>query len=402
VEEAKYSTHAFTEDSMAGLNAAIEDLDWEGYDSRVIILITDAGPLRLDDPFNYTTHTPSTLESLARSKNIKIMTLHLLTYAGRRNHRSAESAYRNLSSTFDGQNMYMEIPAYSIEESASNLWNAINWMSKGLEYEFFDQVKQSTDDDEFKLAWDEVTDSDDSQVVGEPQIDSQSSEESRAARKASLEEKRLERAKAKAGGANSQKVIGQAINFGKLMGFSSKLEYLGDVNQARAPRVVRSWIAEKDLGRLDSSHDERPTVEVAVLLTKNQLSALRTQLKIILEEADKALDTQSKDFFQSILSASARISRDANQFTLSPTTRLGDMGVMGEFLSDLPYKSLIMDMTEQDWYNMSPIEQDNFVRMINSRVKAYEKYDQESDGWAKYDPYNDSEWLYRVPLVLLP
>jgi serine/threonine-protein kinase PpkA len=187
------------------------------------------------------------------------------------------------------------------------------------------------------------------------------------------------------------------------LGYSVALRYLGNLNEARAPNVVRSWIADKDLTRLASRDNsaEVETVQVAVLLTKNQLNALTQQLRIILEKAEQALDTQSGDFFQSILSASAAVSVDPNQFANNPNARLSDLGGLSELLDDLPYKSLIMGLTERDWYNMSAYEQDSFIRTIKSRLEVYASYDQSQD-WAKFSETNEGDWLYRVPLFNLP
>lgn len=45
LEEAKASSHSFNEDSLAGVKAALDELNWQPYANRVLLLITDAGPL---------------------------------------------------------------------------------------------------------------------------------------------------------------------------------------------------------------------------------------------------------------------------------------------------------------------------------------------------------------------
>ncbi|MDR1310240.1 MAG: VWA domain-containing protein, partial [Deltaproteobacteria bacterium] len=204
---------------------------------------------------------------------------------------------------------------------------------------------------------------------------------------------------------NTDPAVIKAAQIGQRLGYSIRLNYLGSVNEVRAPQVVRSWIADKDLSSLEGlpgqESSEVPTVEVAVLLTKNQLSSLSRQLRVIMEKADQALDTQSRDFFQSILSASAQIVNDPQSFAIKPETTLGDMGVMGEFLGDLPYQSVIMGKTETDWYNMSAIEQDNFVRVLKSKIELYDQFDKDNK-WAKFSGVDQGDWLYRVPLNALP
>lgn len=46
VREAAVSSHDFNEDSLAGVYKAVEALNWGDYSSRLILLITDAGPLK--------------------------------------------------------------------------------------------------------------------------------------------------------------------------------------------------------------------------------------------------------------------------------------------------------------------------------------------------------------------
>ena len=131
-----------------------------------------------------------------------------------------------------------------------------------------------------------------------------------------------------------------------------QLEYLGKKQGTRAPEVVTSWIADADLDALNAGK-QVSAVSVAVLLTKNQLSDLQRQLKIIIENAERTRKTDSRDFFQGILSASAQLARDPDAFSRKPGANLRDMGVLREFLDDLPYKSDVMLLSEDDWYRMS-------------------------------------------------
>jgi serine/threonine-protein kinase PpkA len=353
VREATVSTHAFAEDSLAGLNTAIDKLDWEPYHGRVIFLLTDAGPLPTEDPFNSIPATPETIFEKAKAKNIKIVPIHIKSPSGKHNHMLAERAYKSLSFEGGGRSNYFDIEAPSGQAGAEVFWAASDQIFRSMEAQIFSQPRGS-----YRQA---------------PKNERQSPIEQRAA------------------------------DLGAVLGNSIRLDYLGARNKARSPRVVRSWIPDQDLSNLDSSEPRRiRTVDVAVLLTKNQLSALARQLNIIVTNAEKVMTEQSDDFFRNILAASAQISRDPGRFSLTPQTRLGDLGGLAEFLDDLPYKSKIMGMTEADWYNMSPGEQDSFVRAIKARLNAYDDYDRDVDNWAKFDPRNDGEWLYRVPLNMLP
>ena len=178
-----------------------------------------------------------------------------------------------------------------------------------------------------------------------------------------------------------------------------QLEYLGRARENQAPSVVNSWIADMDLARL-ARKEQVPSVEVAVLLTKNQLSDLSSQLKTIIDNAERTKKTDARDFFQGVLSASTRMARDPNLPTQGKT--LAELGVLAEFLDGLPYKSDVMLLREEDWYRMSVGEQTTFINRLKSRLARYEEYDRDRANWENFGQTDAGEWVYRVPLRMLP
>ena len=165
------------------------------------------------------------------------------------------------------------------------------------------------------------------------------------------------------------------------------------------PTVVNSWIADMDLKRL-ARQEQSPSVEVAVLLTKNQLNDLGSQLRAIIDSAERTKKTDSRDFFRGILSASARMARDPNLPTAGKS--LAELGLLAEFLDGLPYKSDIMLLREEDWYRMSVGEQTAFINRLKSRLARYEEYDKDQANWESFGQANAGDWVYRVPLSMLP
>ena len=352
VKEATVSTHTFNEDSYAGLLTAIEKLDWSNYQSRVIMLLTDAGPLTSDDQYAATRMGSEEVADLARSKGIKIVAVHIKTPRGKDNHTYASNEYQRLTRMPDsGETSYVGINAASSDSGR----HAFSAFAGSMGEVFVDLVKRTA-------------------------------ENTRLARPAD---------KPKDSPAERGRWIAETL------GYSMQLEYLGEKNQVRAPQVVNSWIADMDLAQL-AENRSTPAVEVAVLLSKAQLSALQQQLKIIVDNAERTKKTDSKDFFQSILSASAQMSRDPNMFTLKPGQNLQQLGVLGEFLEDLPYKSQVLSMTEEDWYNMPVGQQTAFINRLKSRIARYDEYEKDRDNWESFGAENSDDWLYRVPLNMLP
>ena len=352
VKEASVSSHAYNEDSYAGVAAAVEKLDWSKYHSRVIMLITDAGPLESGDQYSASNMGSEEIADLARAKGIKIVAVHVKAPGGAKNHNYADSEYNKLTRMPDsGESSYIGINARTPEAGAK----AFGSFASSMSDVFVDLVKRTAEGSNMN------------KPSGKP--------------KDTPEDK------------------GRWI--AENLGYSMQLEYLGEQKGVRAPQVVTSWIADMDLARM-SQNRSTPAVEVAVLLSKAQLSALQQQLKVVVDNAERTKRTDSKDFFQSILSASAQMARDPNMFTLKPGQNLQQLGILGEFLDDLPYKSQVLGMTEEDWYNMPVGQQTAFINRLKSRIARYDEYEKDRDNWESFGATNSDDWLYRVPLNMLP
>ncbi len=97
VKASTVSSHSFNEDSFAGIMQAVDGMDWSGYGGRLILLVTDAGSLRKNDPYSSTRMNEAEIRQAALSKQIKIYALHLRSAAGNKNHAFAEQQYRTLT-----------------------------------------------------------------------------------------------------------------------------------------------------------------------------------------------------------------------------------------------------------------------------------------------------------------
>ena len=349
VKEAKVSTHSFDEDSLAGVYNAVESLSWQDYDSRIILLVTDAGPLPSDDPYASVAMQPSELNDFASQKGIWIVAVHVKTPAGARDHDYAEQAYKALSMK-NGRPQYQTIKAGTQKEGAR----------------FFAAVADSLATTMTQM----VTFTSQGKFMTRPKVE---------AKPRTPEE--------------------EAALMAQRLGYALQLEYLGRTNKTPAPEVVSSWITDMDLNLL-AQNQRVPNVEVAVLLTKAQLSDLHAQIGAIIDNAERTKKTDSTDFFQGILSASARTARDPNMPTQGKS--LAELGVLAEFLDGLPYKSDIMLLREEDWYRMSIGEQTAFINRLKSRLARYEEYDRDRENWESFGQSNAGDWVYRVPLSMLP
>ncbi len=353
LQEAKVSSHSFNEDAFAGLKTAVEELNWKPYQSRLIFLITDAGAIRNDDPFSSTGMNEPEIADIAAAKGIKIFVLHIKTPLGKNvnNHIYAENQYKLMTGQSDPSigDLYVPVDASRTAEGVRTFGRLV----EGVAVQMVELVRATS--------------------AGQ----------------------RLQLPGQSAGG--SLDVVTEAKRKAAILGYSMQLEYLGRRSEVQAPQVVTSWVSDMDLTQPDI-----PSFTVTVLLTKNQLSDLYQRLKIILDNAQRTKRTGAKDFFQGILSAAAQISRDPGQFSKRPHQNLGELGLLGEFLDDLPYRSSIMRLTEEDWYRMSVGQQQALVDDLKSKIKRYRQYHDDVDNWISFGATDPGDMIYRVPLSMMP
>ena len=353
LEEARVSSHSFNEDSLAGVKAAVDKLGWGPFATRLIILISDAGPLSAQDPYASVKMDVNELADYARARGIWLSSTHIKSPSGKNNHASAEQAYRALTMLSNKRSNYLTIDAPNPKEGAKHFAATAQTLAQSL----VGMVKNTSE----------------GKMLTRP-IDDPAAPKDPAA---------------------------QAAELGQRLGYAMQLEYLGRHKGTRAPELLASWIADMDLAQL-AKERQSPNVQVAVLLTKNQLSDLQQQIRIIIDNAERTKKTDSRDFFQGILGASAKMARDPSRLGSADAKNLSELGILGEFLDGLPYKSDIMLLREEDWYRMSIGEQTAFVNRLKSRIARYEEYDRDTANWESFGAANAGDWVYRVPLTMLP
>ena len=359
VREASVPTHAFDEDSYAGVKEAVDKLDWQRLSSRAILLMTDAGPLKEGDPASSTGLSAEGLADYLRANNIFLTAVHIKTQKGKKDHKYAEEQYRTLSMMSNNRASYVDINAPTPEQGS----------------ETFRRTGKVLGDTYLKVV--EATNS--GIELERPnliEINDQLSPEEKMRRLA------------------------------EITGYAMQLQFAGRKNKTEAPEVVKAWMSDSDLTNLDLHPDLSPVPAVypAVLLTKTQLSQLRKQLKLIIETAEEAFlrDSESFNFYEQLISAAAQMSRDPSKFNNDPNANLAQKGILIDVIDGLPYKSRMIGLKRDDWINMSTGDQQEFINRLKGLVKRYEEYDKDSRNWESFGSKNPNEWVYRVPLKMLP
>lgn len=338
VKAAEVSSHAFNEDAFAGVMGAVEGMDWSPYAGRLILLVTDAGALRKNDPLGRTQMNEAEVREAALGKQIKIYVLHLRTAAGRKNHDFAEQQYRSLTADSNPQigDLYIPVAGGDVSRFGETVAEIGSVFA-----ELVHQVRNN-------------------QVPSLPPLQGQPSVAAKTT----------------------------------AIGYAMHMDFLGHKSAIQAPQLITAWTSDHDL-----TNPSLPAFQVCVLLTKLQLNDLQQSLKLIVDAARRT-QTSPKDFFQEIASASAHMSRDPTK--LKQGDNLIEGGILGEYLEGLPYRSKSLTMTQDLWLSLSVAEQQDFIDELESKIRLYETFHNDIANWARFGEAQPGDALYRVPLSTLP
>ncbi len=174
------------------------------------------------------------------------------------------------------------------------------------------------------------------------------------------------------------------------------VDYLATVDSPKPPNDVTVWASDKDL--LD------PVVrglEEQVLLTKNDLNSLKLTLDRVLNSAVRR-DITGEDFFKAMQAVVAAAVSDPLQIANAET--LAGTGVVPKFLQGLPYKSRLMNLTQDSWRRMGADRQNQFLQDLDSKLHLYQTlHDSPDQNWQKLNPEDDDgNRVINVPLGALP
>ncbi|HSO81296.1 vWA domain-containing protein [Thiocapsa sp.] len=358
VTEAKVSTDRFDEDPYAGVITALEEIPWNRFGARYAVLITDAGALEGDA--STTGLHAEQVRSEAAEKGVALMVLHLKTALGKANHATAEAQYRTLANNAAIQrSLYFSVK----DGSAAALGKAVSALS------------------------DTVIESIEASARGDLAAGS-----ARAA--TSIPSSATATASPSVAQDPETAALREAT---RVLGHAMQLAYLGREEGTLAPSVFEGWISDSDL-----ADPTVRTVDERVLITKDQLSDLHGILKQIVDAADAGM-LKPDAFFDSLRSIAAQYGRDPALAASPQATQLADLGLLGEYLDGLPYKSDVMTLDQDTWSRWGTQRQFEFVSRLKGKIKLYERYNADTDRWVSLAEGSPAgEWVYPVPLRDLP
>ncbi len=258
---ASVDSPGFNEDSLAGVEDAIDLTDWtagggDPFDARIVILITDAGPKAPGDPNARSSIGVRELQRAAQDKGVTVMTLHLKTTAGGPDqHSYAAAAYQDLS-RFGGQSYY-----YGIDGGAPAAFEATVTRVVTALTDVIRRARQETP------------------VLSEAETGE------------------------------------ELLN----LGLAIQLAYLGRRDGTQAPDVIEGWVSEKAV-----ETPSRLAIEPRLLVTKNEMATMADLLAQLLDLGEAARGAEdAANFFSQVRDVVARMAQNPDRLVNVDSDTLG-------------------------------------------------------------------------------
>lgn len=353
------SSQDFVEDAFAGVKQALDQMQWSDHAARYLVLVTDAGPRQGSDPLSSTGLDAEALRALAREKGVAIFVLHLLTDATKADHASAEDHYRELARFPGIGSLYYAVPTGDVNEFGHVLDTLAGQITMQVQMAGASQPPTAEPIEPVKP------------VEAPPP--------SANPRLAELQEKVAR------------------------LGYALRMQYLKRNASDKIPSVFNAWLLDRDIRT-----PEKRTLDVQVLLTRDQLSDLHDILKGVLQTAEEGL-LSPQNFLNELKSLAATIARDPEQLGSTTATTAGvgnslaDLGFMREYIEDLPYTAEVMNLSLEDWETWPARRQIEFLHRLEDKITYYRALHDHTDLWVSLDGGAvDGDSVFPVALEMLP
>jgi serine/threonine-protein kinase PpkA len=320
MREASVSTPVWQEDAYAGLSDALRNMNWDPFKARLVVLVTDAGPLTGGSPW---VRDPSintrVIREMANDRDVAIFPVHLVTEeALRHDHLSAANEYRMLGATGDETvNKYMRVDAGSPEV--------------------------------FRRDIDMIADA---LIVA-----------------ADLHKRGQQISKA-----DVQQATGPtSMVFNEI--FRAQFEYLASAGTGVVPRYDPSWTVDVDL-----TNPPVRTMEPYIFLTRSQLNGLAQATKEVLNRA-KTSSMRASEFYDQVTNISAGTSTGGGSKAPGVFDDIIGAGFLPTLLSALPYRSQVLSTKRDVWMNQSATQRQQFIDELERKLAVYEAKDGDNKAW---------------------
>lgn len=337
----------YQEEVFAGVKEGLTSA-WNENTIRFIIVVGDASSHEVGHPQNTSGLNAPEVRELADANKVSIISIHLKAPEARRDHALAQKQFSQLAS-----NPGTELPAY-IAVAADN-------------------------HDEFERAVKKVT-----EVLSEIIAD---------ARQGNVQQV-IQNPPDISAIPDSQDAGEKAGQIAEAIAAAALVDYLG--KEATPPKDLTAWVMDRDL-----TDPDKQALEVRVLLKKTDLNDLIQALEVVQKALKRAMITQM-EFFTALQGVVAMTSQD-KQVTFDGAKRIADAGLLPAWIESLPYKSEILEMSEEMFEELSADEKGHLEDNVDSKLELYRKINENTDLWVVLDERDASDdHVYPLPLSALP
>lgn len=347
VNETSVSSQDYAEEVFAGLGEALNTA-WSEPSLRFMILVGDASAHPPGHPQNTTHLDAPTLRQRLTDSKVNLLSLHLLEGRAADDHPIARQQYALLAT-----NPGLEAPVYipiEVEDQDAYL-RAVKKVSENF-----------------------------TQILGYL-----------AGGNVSQLQREAEEASAQV--ATATDAVQMADLGSKALGYAALVPYLG--KDATPPRDITAWVVDRDLER-----PELRSLDVRVLLTRQQLNDLVIAIEQVLQALKRAKVTQMA-FFEALQGIATETSK-GEKIDYDSAVDLKAAGLLDDWVASLPYKSDILSMSDAYYASLSPDERASLEFSLEAKLEAYQEL-LKSDDWIALNP-NDAtqDQIFPVQLAQLP
>jgi len=162
-----------------------------------------------------------------------------------------------------------------------------------------------------------------------------------------------------------------------------------------APSDITAWALDKDF-----TDPSRPSLDVQIFLTKNQLDSLRRVMDQVLNAGIRQ-QVSGDEFFSNLQAVVATAANAPEQ--IDRAANLAKTGLLPDFLKDLPYRSRLMAMSNDSWGALSADAQDRLLKGVESKINYYRKIHDDPSKWQALNEGDDADnHVAPIPLDQLP
>jgi serine/threonine-protein kinase PpkA len=171
------------------------------------------------------------------------------------------------------------------------------------------------------------------------------------------------------------------------------VEYLG--RSASPPKDIVAWVLDRDL-----VYPVDRSLDVRVLVTREQLSSLAQALDQVVQALMRAEVTQAQ-FFEALQSVSGQAMKRPED--LGQATQLADTGLLPAFIQSLPYRSDILSLNDEMFASMTTEQRSQLEWSILAKLEQYRAINEQVDAWFRMnDDDPDRDMVYPLHLDYLP